>query len=217
MAINLAIQADIIDIRNDSPRPGDIFWVDTNVWYWLTYAPASLPNTIVSAQPYQISYYPPYIEAAAQAGARLCCSGLTLAELSSLIERSEAKLAGYVDQRGRANVKEYRHNAPSGRSKVVSVVDGCWQQITPPNFGTLETFSLDSTIITKALAQFRTSKVDGYDLFIIENMKQRGITKIITDDGDYSTVPGIKVFTANRNVVRTARRQNRLITRRSTT
>ncbi|MFG6105303.1 PIN domain-containing protein [Leptothoe sp. EHU-05/26/07-4] len=207
-AINLAIQADIIDIRNDSPRAGDIFWVDTNVWYWLTYTNASIAGT---AQPYQINNYPPYIAAAVQAGAQLCCSGLTLAELSSRIERSESKLAGY-DYRG--GLKEYRHNDSAGRSSVVTLVENCWEQITD-SFSRLENLSIDSATAAQALTQFGTSKVDGYDLFIIENMMQHGITKIITDDGDYSTVPGIEVFTANGNVVRTARRQRRLITRRS--
>ncbi|MGD1950747.1 MAG: type II toxin-antitoxin system VapC family toxin [Leptolyngbyaceae cyanobacterium] len=208
MAINLTIQADIVDIRNgnDSPLARDVFWVDTNVWYWLTYTKASIAGT---AQPYQIKNYPPYIAAAVQAGAQLCCSGLTLAELSSRIERSEAKLAGY-DYRG--GLKEYRHNDLSGRSSVVNLVDTCWQQITS-SFSKLENLSIDSATAAQALTQFRNSQVDGYDLFIIENMIQHGITKIITDDGDYSTVPGIEVFTANRKVVNTARQQRRLIAR----
>ena len=33
------------------------------------------------------------------------------------------------------------------------------------------------------------------------------------DDGDFATVPGIQVFTANRNVIQAARAQGRLATR----
>lgn len=44
-------------------------------------------------------------------------------------------------------------------------------------------------------------------------MEKAGIVQVITDDGDYVTVPGIKVFTANRNVIEAARNQGKLITR----
>ncbi len=51
MAVNYTVRADVVDIKVDSPQQGDIFFVDTNVWYWLTYPPASL-----SANPYQLGY-----------------------------------------------------------------------------------------------------------------------------------------------------------------
>ena len=44
-------------------------------------------------------------------------------------------------------------------------------------------------------------------------MDKAGVVQVITDDGDYVTVPGIKVFTANHNVIRAARNQGKLITR----
>lgn len=48
MAIDYTIQAQIVDIRKDSPRSEDIFLVDTNVWYWHAYT-----NANVSALDYQ--------------------------------------------------------------------------------------------------------------------------------------------------------------------
>jgi hypothetical protein len=39
------------------------------------------------------------------------------------------------------------------------------------------------------------------------------ITQIITDDGDFVTVPEIILFTANNNVVRAAKAQCKLLTR----
>jgi hypothetical protein len=63
------------------------------------------------------------------------------------------------------------------------------------------------------LARFQTDKVDGYDLFILEAMKNHGVVQVITDDGDFATVSGIQVFTANRNVINSARAQGRLLAR----
>jgi hypothetical protein len=44
-------------------------------------------------------------------------------------------------------------------------------------------------------------------------MNKVGVKKIITDDGDYLTVPGIQVFTANINFINTARNQGKLLVR----
>jgi hypothetical protein len=44
-------------------------------------------------------------------------------------------------------------------------------------------------------------------------LKKEDITQIITDDGDFSTIAGICVFTANGNIIRAAKAQNKLIAR----
>ena len=41
MAVNYNIQANVVDIRKDLPKSNDVFLVDTNVWYWITYTRAS--------------------------------------------------------------------------------------------------------------------------------------------------------------------------------
>ncbi|WP_269086254.1 hypothetical protein [Trichormus sp. NMC-1] len=44
-------------------------------------------------------------------------------------------------------------------------------------------------------------------------MRQESINKIITDDGDFVTVPDIQVFTANPRAIAAANNQGKLITR----
>jgi F420-0:gamma-glutamyl ligase-like protein len=48
---------------------------------------------------------------------------------------------------------------------------------------------------------------------MLEGMKAKAIQKIITDDGDFVTVPGIMVFTANHNVIEAAKAQDKLVKR----
>jgi predicted nucleic acid-binding protein len=69
---------------------------------------------------------------------------------------------------------------------------------------------VDATTTEAALARLSDELIDGYDLFILETMKAHGVTQVITDDGDYSTVPDIQVFTANRNIIESAREQGKL-------
>ncbi|MDF5718350.1 MAG: hypothetical protein PUP93_31910 [Rhizonema sp. NSF051] len=210
MAVNYIIKADVIDITVDSPKKGDIFLVDTNVWYWLTYPPASL-----SAQLYQSTSYPNYIESTVTVGATLCYSGLSLAELAHRIESEEHKLSPYgstSDPNYRQRAKEYRHNYPSERAKVVFQVQAVWNQIESIYAAQID-LTLNKATVDATVTRFSTQCLDGYDLFILESMKQESLTKIITDDGDYVTVPDIQVFTANQRVIREAKQQKKLIKR----
>ncbi len=55
--------------------------------------------------------------------------------------------------------------------------------------------------------------VDIRGLFLVEAMAKTGVSQILTDDGDYCTVPGIQVFTANRQAIDAARAQGKLVVR----
>ena len=72
---------------------------------------------------------------------------------------------------------------------------------------------VDENTTNESLLRFQTQLLDGYDLLILEAMNKVGVKKIITDDGDYLTVPGIQVFTANNNFINTARNQGKLLVR----
>ena len=207
MAINYTVQAEVVDISADTPKAEDAFLVDTNVWYWLTYSRASQ-----SARPpayYQTSNYPNYTNAALGAGARIFQSGLSLAELTHLIEKAEREI--YEATNGQIGTKEYRHNLPAERAQVFAEVQAACGLVT--TLAEPLTVTIDSPTATSALNRLQTEKVDGYDLFILESMRSHGVVQVITDDGDFATVPGIQVFTANRNVIQAARAQGRLITR----
>jgi len=188
MAISYVIQAEVVDINADSPNRTDVFFVDTNVWYWMTY-----PNAATAALPGQLSDYPAFVNRALAAGARIYYSGLSLAELSHLIEKTEREI--YEKSVCLIRTKEYRHNLSSERSRVVSEVEAAWGQVK--SLSSSLALTVDEKATDAALDRFQTEKLDGYDLFILETMKNHGVIQIITDDGDFATVAGIRVFTAN--------------------
>lgn len=207
MAVQLAIRADVVDMRFDAPQVGDRFLVDTNVWFWTTYSWASQ-----TAHPYQVTYFPDFIVKARSSGARLFYSNLSFAELTHSIERAELAIYN-ASQTSTADItiKEYRHNYPTQRAEVVAEIQAAW--------GIVEALAepldaiIDTPMTTAALASLSVNQVDGYDLFILEAMKRKGINQIITDDGDFTTVSDIQVFTANLNAINLARAQGRLVTR----
>jgi hypothetical protein len=70
MAVNFSVQANVVDINTDTPRPADIFFVDSNVWFWLSY-----PTASHSAIPYQLSDYPKYVNNSLAAGSKYTDQG----------------------------------------------------------------------------------------------------------------------------------------------
>jgi predicted nucleic acid-binding protein len=201
MAVNYTVQAEIVDIRSDYPKKEDIFLVDTNVWYWQTYTNAGRYSRL-----YQTTDYPSYIGNAIAADSLLLYCGLSLAELAHNIEQTEKEIFSLA-----VRTKEYRHNFPVERAKVAAEVQTAWSQVISTAVCTDIMVSEDTS--NAALARFQTQLLDGYDLLILEAMDKAGVTQVITDDGDYVTVPGIKVFTANYGAITAAASQGKLLIR----
>lgn len=208
MAVNLTVQADVIDIKGDIPQQDDIFFVDTNVWFWQTYSNASISNPRAVTK---INEYSSYLLASLSSGATLTYLGLILAELAHTIEKTEREI--YVQANRQLNPKEYRHNLTAERLNVVSQVQTAWSQVeamaVPVNL------TIDDETTRAALARFQSQALDGYDLLILEAITRAGSgqIKIITDDMDYAVVPGIQVFTSNNLVTTQAAIQGKLIIR----
>jgi hypothetical protein len=207
MTVNYVIEANVIDIQNDSPTSKDAFLVDSNVWYWMTYTKASLTTEPWARS--RIAEYSFFVNKAISADSKLYRCGLSLAELSHIIEKSEREI--FEKTSGTIRPKEYRHNYPTERQNVVTEVEAAWGQVK--TMATSIDIMIDDVLADHALPRFAKECVDGYDLFILEAMSSKKVIQVITDDGGFATVVGIQVFTANKNVLGAARKQNKLITR----
>lgn len=205
MAVNYVVQAEVVDIRGDTPAAADEFFVDTNVWLWATY-------TRGSWAPPQRMYYAPYLSRAHRIGAKLRFSPLSQAELAHQIEKTEHQLFQNANPRlGNIKPKEFRHNHPGERANVVAQVQAAWGQVT--SMASCVDAKIDDAAATVALKRFQSEPLDGYDLFMVEAATQAGIRQFLSDDGDLCTVPGIRLFTANVNVIGRAASASKLIVR----
>lgn len=204
MAINYVIQADVIDIQTDVPKSTDAFMIDSNVWFWVTYSSAS-----IEAKPYQTTHYPNYLSKALEAGARICRCGLSMAELANLIEKTQWEI--YSNYVRAITPKEYRHNLLEERARVTSEVQAAWAQVK--TMADPVDIAINDHITDAALNRYENQSLGGYDLFILETMARESVPQVITDDGDFATIPTIQVFTANRNVLNAARVQGKIIRR----
>jgi hypothetical protein len=207
---NYVVQADVVDINSDTPFGTDAFWVDTNVWYWQTYSRASLRSR--APRPYQLADYPAYLQKCVSAGSSIHWIGLSLSELGRLIEDSERELAemsGNIPSR--TNPKSFRHDYPVLRSGVVTEIENAWAAVESVSHP-LEIL-VDKPMVDQALVSFGLSALDAYDQFCLLALQTHGVTQVLTDDGDFCTVPGITLYTSNNNVIQAAAAQQRLVAR----
>jgi len=199
--MTLNVQAQVVDIRDDTPKHQDRFLVDTNVWLYLYYNRFSTPG-----YSYQDYIYTPYIDKARSAMSSLFYCGLSLAEIAHVVEQKE-----WDADLPKLELKDYRHNYPAQRDKVVRKIKNIWNRVKITGISADISINKDTT--QAALTRLPTQLLDGYDLFIVEAMNKAGVDKIITNDMDFVTVPDILVFTANEKATNVARSQSKLLVR----
>lgn len=201
------VRAQLVDIRTDAPRVTDRFFVDTNVWAWAHYPGSHI--TPAGALLPQATEYPRYLGLVRISGAIRYRTALVFAELAHLIEVNESD--GYSVVAGPLTLKEYRHNFPAERARVVSEIQRVWDRVEGDSDSL--PLSLDDSLAKSASTRLASSAIDGHDLFSLEAMLASGVTQILSDDGDFCTVANIEVFTANPRVIAAARSQGRLVVR----
>jgi hypothetical protein len=206
MPVNYAVTANVVDVTVDLPKNTDTFLVDSNVWFWFAYTKASM-----HLAHHRTSSYPNYLKQCMSAGATLIKTGLSLSELAHVIEKTEFEIYCANPAINKISRKEYRHNLPAERANVVAEIESVWNQIDP--IAVQMEVRIEEALTRAALARLKSDCLDGYDAITTETFLKTPFKNILTDDGDFVTVQGITIFTANRNVIEQAKRQGKLLTR----
>ncbi|WP_441002638.1 hypothetical protein [Pseudocolwellia agarivorans] len=184
--------ANIIKQTDNIPAKENIL-LDTNVIYWMTYASSRVMPSSLKAQAYQLSSYPLIIESLLGKN-DLYYSRFSIPELFHLVSKIEASIDGVNNNREH---KEWMRL--KGRDIVLNEMKSVLCAIE--NFAKLldgDEKSLVSPI--KYLELYGAVFMDGYDIFIKNEMDTKNISFIITDDMDFGSVKGINVITANQSV-----------------
>jgi hypothetical protein len=205
------VKANVINIKTDRPQKDDRFLLDTNVLYWVTYHRSDLTDRAPSSV--QATQYPAYVKSALQANSTLYWSSLSIAELTTLIERSEYDIFCKNNQISeKFSLKDYRHGYPKERiDQVLPEIKAAWNSVQ--GIGKCIDSLVTQDTISQSILDFNNQSVDGYDSLILNALQTSNITQIITDDIDFITVPGVTIFTANFKALSAAKSQNKLIDR----
>ena len=210
MSINVNVRAEVVDVQTDAPDASDSFLVDTNVWFWTTYTRLSvIPPTGRVPAPYQVAAYPSYLAKAKSTNARIYWSGAAFPELVSLIERTEYDI--FCKGSTTTSLKEFRHNLITQRANVVAEADAAWNQVE--TIGSGLALRISAGEIAAARMTLGQCATDAYDALALSSAVAEGVTQVLSDDADLVSIPGVRVFTANRRTIALARNAGRLVVR----
>jgi hypothetical protein len=207
MSSKLTIRADVVDARTVAASKGQAFLIDTNVWFWMCYEAA--PDAPGVSKSWQSRAYPAILDRVVKSGGRLVWSPFSWSELCHIIERTEWEIAKACGATQTKTVKQFRHESMQERERVVGTIQETWAQVTSLA-APMSNISLNAGTVETANAELSSVMLDGYDLFMAQQLRASELAGIITDDTDFVTFPGITVFTANSRIVSEARAQGRL-------
>ncbi|MDA3556172.1 PIN domain-containing protein [Acinetobacter sp. AOR15_HL] len=189
----------IFNIKKVTPTKDDVYFIDTNVWFWFTYCGSNKKFIGRGPSVYQLKEYPAFIEKILNVGAKIFTSPLIYTELANLIERTEYTqyvLKNKVDKTTFSR-KDFRE-IEECREKVLREINSAWNVICSVSSECLE-LNLNLAT-TKAAHNFMsTSTLDPYDAIFIHFMKSHQINTLISDDGDMMSTDISTIITANRH------------------
>ncbi|MCE9686029.1 PIN domain-containing protein [Shewanella sp. AS16] len=189
--------SDVIDIVTYRPERTDKIFVDTNVWFWFTYASSNEMCNADAPRRYQIEKYPQFIEKVLDKGATLYHCPLSYSELAHLIETIEYKR--YVSKvNHNVSKKEFRR-IPEEREKVLKEIFMAWQGIT--SVSECIPSKLDKGFVDDVHNNLNNSILDPYDAFLCQIMIKEGFSHMLTDDSDFFSTDSIVIYTANNKML----------------
>lgn len=184
----------VIDLNRNNPMKGERYFVDTNVWFWMTYVASKtiqLPN---HTKEYQLSDYPRFLEDALNANCTLCHSPLTFAEIANIIENTELDIYREKFNQPHCTKKEFR-GIDIQRLNVLKEINMAWSVICTMS-ECIDT-RLDAAFTEETKKIMAVSKLDPFDAFFTQIMNDKKIDCIISDDYDFCTYNDHIVVTAN--------------------
>lgn len=170
------------------------FFLDTNVLYWYTYPRFSLPGHL---NPSAQIYYD-FIDSLTSAGNPLKTSVYNLTELLNVVEKNEYDIYCKLHPDLPLSRKDFRRMAGE-RQKVSQMIKTTMNNAL--NICSITDFNFTSETLKSFSDEFTNHRCDVFDYAILKNCISTKDINIISDDGDFSSMPGINLYTANENIL----------------
>lgn len=183
------------------PCNKDRVLVDTNIWVELTLSSMNSPESKNS---------PEFSLIKNLISARGTCywSPLSLSEMAHVAEKFERE---YYNAANECNlsIKEFRNKHYDLCEKAKRGVDSACRQIL--TIGKCLEFNMSASMSDAAMHLYNISRLDGYDMFLVESMRAHSVSHILTNDSDFLSVSKIIVMTATKSIIEKARDNGKLI------
>ncbi|MDT2816270.1 hypothetical protein P7H55_00170 [Vagococcus lutrae] len=190
----------IFNIENCTISKGDVFLVDTNIWFWLTYQNASSAR---GYKPEKVQKYTTFMNEVMNQGAKLHASLITYTEIMNIVERTEFDVFNNIQQqenKKKIPKKEFRRNSRL-RKDTTLIIKNVIEQIDSLTESKDFVQILDYIDIKKLSIGLENSVLDPSDIVNGYLAKENNVINIISDDSDFYSLEGINLYTANPEVI----------------
>ena len=173
--------------------------IDTNVWLYMHMEEATQNFT---RDGNVANDYMEVIGRLLEGGATLHFSCFSFCEIAHVIENYFYEL--YKANLGREFPKKrYRHDLPRERLKVVTKIQEVWSAVVATGVAVAD-YPVAVDAMDGLVADFRNFSIDSYDLFMLDSMRHCNCSFLLTNDGDFLSVPNLDVLTLSRSALEIA-------------
>lgn len=192
----------VFDISERKIPYDEPYYLDTNIWYWLTYPRVTFRNDV---QLKKATDYTSFISSLQTKDVELCSTIFTYSELINIVERNEFNLV----KRQYHSKKHFRKDLTK-RKDTLEIIANVLEQVDEFSTPDKVVQILDYIKAETLIQGLNSTLLDGNDLIVGMLTKENEIVNIISDDSDFGTLGGINLFTLNAEVIKAAREQGRL-------
>lgn len=181
---------DVIDIRKfASINSSKEYFLDTNVLYWYCYPRITGYQMPLRGQPYY-----DFVDGLVSAGNPIITSIYNVSELLNVVEKNEFEIFKKQHTEAVYSIKDFRRNA-NERIRVQNNLKTTLSNVR--NTCRILVFDFKDEHMTSFVDTLPNHRCDLFDYIILQNCISLNKVNIITDDNDFSTIDGIKLYTAN--------------------
>lgn len=189
---------DVVDIRTfQSMNSSREYFLDTNVLYWYCYPRITGTQMPVNAKPYYS-----FVDSLVSSGNPILTSVYNISELLNIVEKNEFSIFKDSHPEADYSIKDFRKDSGE-RSRMQQNLRTTLSNVT--NTCTVLSFNFDEPCMEAFVDSFATHRCDVFDYVILRNCIANNKLNIVTDDNDFSTISGIKLYTANEITINAAK------------
>lgn len=212
------VRAQITDIQRHDPPGGEKYLVDTNVLYFIHYDRfANLDALGEGPRPYQIQEYPRYLQRVLEKKSGVFVHRMGLMEFARTIEAAElqtlyaVRTPGVTEIPAGLKIKDLRTAYPEDyaicQARVLTYLGAVRKA-----YQTIPATMVDEHAFwTQWEGAWQQTVADPVDIAQAVDALAADISAVISDDSDWVSIEGIRLFTANAIAIQAARLAGRLI------
>lgn len=166
------------------------FCLDTNVLYWYTYP--RYVEQLSNLNKTRAQYYFDFVDKLVANGNPLITTRYNISELINIIEKHEYSIFCKLHPENKYNKKDFRKISEE-RQALKKILNTTLSNVN--SVCEIVDFNFTEQVLTDCINTLDKHRCDVFDFAILSYYKENGYLNIISDDSDFRSIDGIRLFT----------------------